>query len=187
MKEEKQKLLLALISTVIISGFGALNHFIYDWMNESKWVKWAVATDESTFQHMKMALYPWIVTILVSYLLFKFKFLKNWVSSVLGLWVYLLMVPTFFYFWTLVLKNEHSLNYDIATFIISVLLGVIVWVNTSGLSIDCKLDRLLTGCGYITAIWWFTLCTEYSCPDIYLEPEHSHDHGDDHDDHDDDH
>ena len=165
------------LASFIIAGLGALNHFVYEWTGESKFIKWAAATDESTFQHMKLALYPWIITILVSYMYYKFRFLKNSVSSVFGLWVYILMIPVFFYTYTEVLENEHNLTYDIITFILSVIIGVFVWLSTCKFKIDKRLDALLTGFGYFVAIFWFTVCSYNSCPDIYVpNSEEDHDH-----------
>ncbi len=175
MKSDK-RLMLGLIASFIIAGLGSLNHFVYEWTGESKFIKWAAATDESTFQHMKLALYPWIITILVSYMFYKFRFLKNSVSSVLGLWVYILMIPAFFYTYTEVLENEHNLTYDIITFILSVIIGVFVWLSTCKFKIDKRLDALLTGFGYFVAIFWFTVCSYNSCPDIYVPSSEEHDH-----------
>ena len=40
------------------------------------------------------------------------------------------MIPAFFYTYTEVLENEHNLTYDIITFILSVIIGVFVWLST---------------------------------------------------------
>lgn len=51
-----------LLSTILgfffISIFGTLAHFMYDWLNHKKWAAIFFAVNESTWEHIKIALTP---------------------------------------------------------------------------------------------------------------------------------
>lgn len=173
MNNDKGIRLIGIVSFLVISLLGVLNHYLYDLLDKPSWIKFAVATDESVFQHMKLILYPWILTIIVLYYVFP-KQLKNYVSSVLGLWIYILIIPFFYYLWTDTLEKEDNLTYDISIYFISVFISIVVWLSLCGLRINKLLDNVLTFSGYLVAIYWFTKCSYDMCPNIY-EPEHSQD------------
>lgn len=126
----------AFIGTLIVILVGSLLHFVYEWSNESSSVKWLAATNESTWEHMKLAVWPYTITTLLIYFIGTKDYeeccertiqtdkLDVWLSRSIGLVIMLLYIPTIFYLYTRRGKVGNSiLPVDILIFITSAVLG----------------------------------------------------------------
>ena len=150
------RVVLGFIAYVTIAVLGTLNHFWYDLSNENDFVALFAATDESVFQHMKMPVYPW--------LLFLFLFDRNSaLSGVFGLLVCIALIPTMYY--SALSAGHHSFEYDIFTFMFSILCGIVLWFlftveKTSKLMVlSLGLPLGIT----LGLVVWFAVCTYYDC------------------------
>ena len=56
---------ICLVQAIIISVVGSLMHFVYEASGESDIVAVLAPTDESVFSHMKLVLWPWIITAVI--------------------------------------------------------------------------------------------------------------------------
>lgn len=173
--EQKTIVSFIFISFFIIGTMGVLNHFIYDWGNQANVLAFFAATDESVFQHMKLAFWPWLWTILVVYMMrfskgFKgFDFIQNVCSSTIGLAVYIGFIPLSFYLYTEAFGYEHNLPTDIALYFVSVLVGTTVWALLSVYSVHIVMDYFIFFALLSAFLIWFTTCSYTTCANIYAE------------------
>ena len=58
MTEKKKILIFCLIGFLFVSIFGALSHFFYEWSGKNKIVGFLFPANESTWEHLKLAIFP---------------------------------------------------------------------------------------------------------------------------------
>lgn len=111
------------INFIIISFFGTINHFVYEWFGRRDFLRYFFATDESTFEHMKLVLYPSIFGMLIC--LFKYDCYNLVFSCSIGCFISVLLIPCIYYFVKYVLDiNNGILN--VLIFYIAVFVGSFV-------------------------------------------------------------
>ena len=108
---------------MIINLFGILNHFLYDLLGKKKLLKIIFATNESTFEHMKLVLYPSMLAMFLSKIIFDYKGIMFAYS--LGTIITIILIPILYYCCKFVLKKDIGFI-NILIFILSVLIGTIV-------------------------------------------------------------
>lgn len=111
----------ALGSAIVVVTAGSLLHFAWSWSGRSPFVAIFAATNESTWEHLKMAFWP---ALLISPI-------QRWLYGALPGWlvgtaIRVLMPPVLivalFYGYTSVLGTNH-LVLDIGTFVVAVMAG----------------------------------------------------------------
>lgn len=109
---------------IFIVIFGTLLHFFYDWSKHNKFFAFFSAVNESSWEHMKIALGPAFIWILI-----EIPFIGNISSFILAklcsLLTIMIIMPSFFYAYTKITK-KHLLFLDIFDFILSIGLGQLV-------------------------------------------------------------
>jgi len=94
-----------IISIVIISIVGTLSHFLYDISNHNKFIGLFCAVNESTWEHIKIALTPTILWSLVDGIKYGSEpnyFLAKFVS----LLIIIILMPVLFYGYLLITKKD---------------------------------------------------------------------------------
>lgn len=163
---EDKRVLFALTSLVVIL-LGTGNHFWHELSDDSMGTRWFAASNESTFQHMKMVLWPWLLVLgLVTW----YKRGKNsMLSSGVGLLLTISTIPTLFYLYTDGFQVHHNLGADIFIFILSILLGQGLWIWFLDLEVDWWFDKLVGILIFVGVSIWFITCSYHECKNIYLE------------------
>lgn len=75
---------------------GTLLHFLYQWLNKSKWIAPFSGINESTWEHMKLLFWPLFIFAIIQ----SFFFLDRtdyWCIKQSGIFLGLLLIPTIFY------------------------------------------------------------------------------------------
>ena len=118
---EKIKLfcVLGVILTVI---FGTINHFIYQWTGYNTFVGLFAATNESIWEHIKLALFPMFIIFLVGGFLFSRKVNNYFLAVFSGLSVMVAFIILVFMGYT-VFARRAIFPIDFATFITGIALG----------------------------------------------------------------
>ena len=115
--QNKKLFLFSLIGFLYVSIFGALSHFFYEWSDFNKIIGILFPANESTWEHLKLAILPTIL-----YFAFGKIFIKN-TNYLFALFITLLtpiiVIPILFYTYTAVVGHE-ILFVDISIFLISV-------------------------------------------------------------------
>ena len=98
-------MIFTIISIVIISIIGTLSHFMYDISNHNKFVGLFSAVNESTWEHIKIALTPTLLWSIVDGLVYGIDgnyFYAKFVSLI----VVIFLMPLLFYGYKFLLKKE---------------------------------------------------------------------------------
>ena len=115
--------LLLCISIVVIFALGTLAHFLYDLSHENKILGLFTAVNESTWEHIKIAITPTIIWSLVDGYLFGEN--PNYFTAKLtSLLILTFFIPFVFYSYTRITKKP-VLAIDILTFLAAITLAQI--------------------------------------------------------------
>ena len=110
-----------IISTIIISAIGTLAHFLYDITKHNKFIGLFTAVNESTWEHIKIALTP----ILLWGLYDGFIYGENpnyFLAKFVALLTPIIVIPAIFYTYKSISKKA-LLSIDIPTFCLTIFLS----------------------------------------------------------------
>lgn len=114
-----------LISFLVISIIGTLLHFAYEWSNHNKVVSLFAAVNESTWEHIKIALTPMFLWGL--YDGFVYGINSNYfVAKSLSLLAVIIIIPLLFYGYKLITKKS-ILIIDIMIFYIAIACSISIF------------------------------------------------------------
>ncbi len=111
-----------IIVTLICQILGVLFHFTYEWSGENKFVAVFSATNESTFEHLKLTLFPMLLMAIIGYFVIGKRSKNYWFAEVIGILFAIFFIIVFFYTYTGVIGRNFA-PIDIATFFVAVILG----------------------------------------------------------------
>ncbi|MGN1141668.1 MAG: DUF6512 family protein [Oliverpabstia sp.] len=142
----KQLKYYTIAGTVFVLVLGSLSHFFYEWSNYNFIIGLFSPVNESVWEHMKLVFFPMLLYSAIS--LPKLRNKYPCISSALlsGILIGTLLIPIIFYIYTGLLGN-HYLFLDIATFIVSVIIGFIAVYR---LNLSCKFKK------YTWLLWILT-------------------------------
>lgn len=105
---------------------GNLLHFVFDWSGENSIVAAFAAVNESTWEHMKLLVIPWVVWSLVEAVVLRDSRRPVLLARAIGLLAGVVLIPTVYYTYTGAL-GVSSMIVDVLLFQAAVLLGA--WVS----------------------------------------------------------
>ena len=112
------------LSIVFSAIFGTLLHFTYEWSNKNKLVGLFSATNESTFEHIKMGINGRLLVLPV-----EVHLLGHYPNYYLSVLIEILLIPIFiilfFYGYQLIFKKANMI-YDILIFYLSIILSYFI-------------------------------------------------------------
>ena len=80
----------------ITSLGGTVLHFLYEWLDEAKWIAPFSGVNESTWEHMKLLFWPMLIYAIIQSFFFREK--ENfWCVKLYGILLGLAMIPIIFY------------------------------------------------------------------------------------------
>ena len=85
-----------LLGFAVTSLLGTLLHFLYDWSGESVWTAPFSGVNESTWEHMKLLLWPMLLYAVVQSFFFK-EYKNFWCVKLRGALLGLSLIPILFY------------------------------------------------------------------------------------------
>ena len=112
-------MILLIISIIVISIVGTLSHFLYDLTNHNKFVGLFAAVNESTWEHIKIALTPTLLWSLVDGFLYGIN-PNYFLAKIVSLVVIIVLMPLLFYGHKYIAKKDYFI-FDIATFYIVII------------------------------------------------------------------
>ena len=113
-----------LLCTIFVVFVGSLLHFVWEWSGQSAFVAIFAATNESTWEHLKMAFWPalWIAP----YTWWHYQRPPGFVIATLVRTVLPpILIVVLFYSYKAIL-GHHSLWLDIGVFVIAIAIGEVV-------------------------------------------------------------
>ena len=142
----------------VVLILGNLFHFVFEWSGDSPAVAAFAAVNESTWEHMRLLMVPWIVWSLVEWIALRGSRLPVLSSRVLGLLVGAACIPVCFYTY----RSALGVNNPVVNVIIfqaAVLLAFwITWIAMKRRWLSGMLWQVLGGIILLAlwalAIWW---------------------------------
>lgn len=160
---------------IAVTILGTLLHFVYEWSGSNMIVGLFSATNESTWEHMKLAFYPMLIFSIVFMILYMKQPRHGKMTSpgcvaanlaestLLATW----LIPVMFYTYSGIL-GFNTAFVDIAIFFISVLLGFIhLWKLQSRDDCGCY-GFLIIAVAQLIAFWVFT--NEPPALELFIPP-----------------
>ena len=120
--DKKQIIKFQIIITIFIFIFGTILHFTYEWSGENTIVGLFSATNESTWEHLKLLFFPMIITTIVGYFYVGRNILNYFCAESKGIIIALTFIVVFFYTYTGVIGRNFAFL-DIGSFFVAVILG----------------------------------------------------------------
>ena len=148
------------VGFVIITG--TISHFIYEWSGQNFILGFFFTVNESTWEHMKLCFFPMLLYFLFMKLGLKVSNPCTVSSMLAGLLLGTCLIPVIFYSYSGIL-GQNYIVLDIATFVLSVLLGFLSFYK---LSLSCKAQHRLRW--LIFGVIVFAICFAIF---TYLPPE----------------
>ena len=109
------------LSIIFISCLGTLAHFFYDWTRHNRTVGLFAAVNESTWEHIKIALTAAFLWGLIDGLLYGTD-ANYFPAKLISLLVIAITIPAIFYFYRL-FAQKSILIIDISLFYVAIILG----------------------------------------------------------------
>ncbi len=123
-----EMLIVLIVETLVVTVVGSLLHFTYAWSKENKFVAIFAAVNESTWEHIKLALSGIFLCTLVD-----IWFLGNnpnyWLARSVSFVVPVVVIPILFYGYRSLSFVKHSiLPVDIGIFVVAAFLSTLAFV-----------------------------------------------------------
>ena len=109
------------LGVIVISALGTLAHFLYDWSHQNKILGLFAAVNESTWEHIKIALTPTFLWSLYDGAIYGLN-PNYFLAKLLSLIVIALFIPLVFYSYQRISKKP-ILAIDILTFYVAIILS----------------------------------------------------------------
>lgn len=113
-----------IIGFIFVAILGTLNHFLFEWLNESTIIALFCPVNESVFEHLKMLFFPFTIWTIAEYFILGKPF--NFFSSkIIGVISGLIFIVTFFYTYSGII-GKNTLFMDIISFLLGILLSYFI-------------------------------------------------------------
>lgn len=142
--------MLEIIETIFIIIVGCLSHFLYDITNHNKIIGYLAAVNESTWEHLKLVIFPTFLWLIVEYH-FYFNNPMLFFARFISLLVMLIIIPLIFYTYIHFTKKS-ILFVDISSFVIAIIIGQLVFINLIKINLS---SIFLTHIGIIGLLFIF--------------------------------
>lgn len=110
-----------IIGSIFSLVFGTLLHFVFEWSNYNSLVGIFSPINESTWEHLKLLLWPGFIFMIIEYFLIGYKYNNYIVSKVISLLIGMSLIVILFYTYTGII-GRNNLVVDISIFVLSVII-----------------------------------------------------------------
>ena len=161
---EKNKLINFQIFSIILEIIlGALFHFTFEWSNQNALVGAFSSVNESTWEHLKLAFFPMLLTAIIGFFVFNEN--KNFFcSKAIGIITTISFITIFFYSYTGILGRNLSII-DILSFVFAIILGEYISYKRIVSNTDCNNTLSLI---LLTILFFLFIFFTYNPPKIAL-------------------
>ena len=115
-----------IIGLLVVLAAGNLLHFVYKWSGSRPWVAVFAAVNESTWEHIKLLVVPWVIWSIVEWLALRGNPSPVLAARAVGLLAGILTIPLLFYAY----QGITGQNVDLVNIIIfQVAVLIAFWVS----------------------------------------------------------
>ncbi|MDD2960017.1 MAG: DUF6512 family protein [Lachnospiraceae bacterium] len=125
MKNLKCAELIGIVFTIVL---GFLLHFVYEWLGYNQFVALFSAVNESTWEHLKLLFFPYILYAILEYISIGNKYSNFVTAKCISVICGLVIIPVLFYAYTTIIGTNYFIL-DISIFIIAVIVSYIISYN----------------------------------------------------------
>ena len=93
-------------STIAIFVMGSLAHFVYDWSKHNKIIGLFAAVNESTWEHIKIALTPTFLWALYDGFVYGYK-PNYFLAKIISVLALIILIPVMFYIFRAIFKKNY--------------------------------------------------------------------------------
>ena len=111
-----------IIVVIICLILGILLHFTYQWSGENQIVGLISAVNESTWEHLKLIFYPFLLMAIIGYFIIGKKTTNYWFAQAAGIFSAIAFTIIFFYTYTGII-GENFAWLNISSFVVAVVIG----------------------------------------------------------------
>lgn len=111
-----------IIAIIVCLILGTILHFTYEWSGDNPIVGIFSATNESTWEHLKLLFYPMTLMAIIGYFVIGKNRKNYWLGQVIGIIIAMLFVVIFFYTYSGII-GKTLLVLDIGSFVVGIILG----------------------------------------------------------------
>lgn len=86
-----------ILAFIIIGALGALSHFVYEWSGNNKILGYFFATNESTWEHLKLLFFPTVIYSVIEYYFVKDKYKNYFPSVIISVIIGMISIAILFY------------------------------------------------------------------------------------------
>lgn len=151
--------LIIIIETIAISTIGSLLHFAYEWSHQNKFVGIFAAVNESTWEHVKLALSGMICCMLVD-IWFLGDNPNYWLARSVAFVIPVIVIPAIFYGYQ-VLTKRPILFIDISSFIVAAFLSAVAFAYILQLPPVSGLGGVMSVVAGITILVVYLMSTRF--------------------------
>lgn len=122
---EKKLRIIQIVVAILAIIIGTLLHFTYEWSGNDKIIGAFSATNESIWEHLKLAFFPMLLFGIIEYFIVR-KFVNNYIEAkTIGIFSAIAFIVIFFYTYTGIIGRNFFII-DILTFVFSIIIGEII-------------------------------------------------------------
>ncbi len=158
MKHNKKIYIFFTIGLIFVIGFGALSHFFYEWSEYNEIIGILFPANESTWEHLKLAIFPTIIYFVIAS--FSFKNTNYIFAFFITLLLPMILTPCIFYIYTF-FTNKSILIVDIITFVVSVIIAWLCCLFILKHNKNHKILDIIGAVGIVTIVVCYLLFTSY--------------------------
>ena len=125
MKNLKYAELIGIVFTIVV---GSLLHFAFEWSGRHQFIALFSAVNESTWEHMKLLFFPYMLYAILEYLCIGNGYSNFAAAKCIGVVCGLALIPILFYTYTTILGTNYFIL-DISIFIIAAIVSYIISYN----------------------------------------------------------
>jgi len=155
-----------IIGALFIIVFGTLGHFIFEWSGHCKWAGLFFAVNESTWEHIKLTIYPSLIWMAVCGCAYGWTPLLL-LSQTVAMVTMIVLIPAIFYAYTAII-GKNFLIADIAVFIVSILAGMFVFGTLIHSSMEVSALMNAISIAFLAVITLAYLTFSYNPPHLFL-------------------
>ncbi|MFA5070302.1 MAG: DUF6512 family protein [Patescibacteria group bacterium] len=119
----KTILKLSIIGAFFVTIFGSLFHFVYGWSGNNKIVGALTPVNESTWEHLKLALIPILLFALVEWYFLRRSGKNLLCAKAAEIWLVIFLITGFFYTYTGIVGFNTLWADILLTFVVPVVIG----------------------------------------------------------------
>lgn len=147
---------------------GSLLHFTYEWSNGVNMVALFSAVNESTWEHLKLLFFPYLLFAIFEYILLQDEYENIITAKCFGVISGMLFIPILFYSYIAVFQKD-SFLYDISIFVLSVILSYVISYTIMRKN-SCSLETICIYILLLVTIAFFVFTFKPPECFIFLDP-----------------